>query len=104
MLEEAYGGFKKEIGSIPKDDPDREEILTQKVYECEPIWQTPMRKLGQMTTEFTTSERKVHWDWVQKSEHWKSILEAPFCERIILQTRGLSGRSQIDGHDLQKPS
>ena len=52
-------------------------------------------KTGTKTTEFTTSERKVHWDWVQKSEHWKSILEAPFCERIIYKPEGYPGDHKL---------
>ena len=94
-LEEAYAEFKTEILSIPKEDPDRDDLLIEKVHECEPIRRNCMTNLGQITMEFKKPEKEVHRSWIQKSEHWKSIQDAPFCRRIINKPEGYPGDHKL---------
>lgn len=60
LMEGAYDAYRREISVIPTDYPEKENSLLQKVKESDPVCRAPMYKLGELTIEFTASQRDAH--------------------------------------------
>ncbi|MFO7984422.1 MAG: hypothetical protein R6U38_01050 [Desulfatiglandaceae bacterium] len=91
LVEQDYADCRRDIECIPKDDPERGKAFVQLVTKYEPIRRKGMQRLGEITAGFTGAERETHQEWVRQTDHWKSILEAPFCWRIIKKPEGYPG-------------
>ena len=91
LLESDYGQCRTEIESMPKTESERDNRLNQLILEFEPIRRNHMQELGEITATFSLGERERHQAWVQGTEHFRNIQEAPFCRRIINKPEGYPG-------------
>ncbi|MDZ7700099.1 MAG: hypothetical protein U5R49_25290 [Deltaproteobacteria bacterium] len=91
LLEQDYADCRHDISCISMEGPEKEIALNQLISKYEPIRRDGMQRLGEITTHFTELERETHQQWVQQTDHWRNIHEAPFCWRIINKPEGYPG-------------